>query len=654
MFPKKICSIGILDINLNLILRKTQAENYKFNINKYNTVEDLEDLFYPKKNENENIYNINYIDYISLSSNNNLINTLLYINRAYKIKTFVEFIMLNQMEFSESTKFVRKLLQEIFDRNYFFIIENKILDIPSEIKFTIKILNNDDDDIISMKTFELFEINEVEQNLINIKEENDDEDSENILFFNKNKYIPILNIDKINYNFMQTNYFLLDLNTIKDLKLPNNKDFSNFILGIIKKYTKIKIILIIDDNINSIEKKDLKLNKKLIELSDIIFSFNDKLNNFYKIYNLTIKNNIKDNNKENMENDNVNIIGNQKMKKYDLITEDRDKCRKNIPRLTIIFEQFNNISIYKQQGIQMKIDFIEIFNIKATNNIKNIYITEYLYTNSNKFYHIFIAGFLSRIINEKSLRVCVGAGDLLMEKSLFLFMNNIDYINDIDQFNVLVPNIKKNIKKKKNETLIKEHEKMATKENKFILDCTNILKCQKKEYNPLFDENCASYLLKNNHLKHLQNKGFINKNGVILKDPDNIRKKENKNTNNNSLKNIVKNRILTENNLFLRNNSKKISLSRTSYNTINTNCDTSKENKNNTKFMSVFSPIFDNNKILISPKLKTICHLPKMPTNNYNLSHKLKSHNQNNYVYNLTKSNSMGGRNNNRGRCEDF
>ena len=194
---------------------------------------------------------------------------------------------------------------------------------------------------------------------------------------------------------------------------------------------------------------------------------------------------------------------------------------------------------------------------------------------------------------------------------------------------------------------MKEQEKIATKENKFILDCTNILKCQKKEYNPLFDENCASYLLKNNHIKHLQNIGFINKNGVILKDPDNIRKKENKNSNINSLKNIVKNRILTENNFFLRNNSKKISLSRTSYNTINTNCDTSKENKNTPKFMSVFSPIFDNNKILISPKLKTLCHLPKMPKNNYNLSNQLKSHNHNNNVFNLRKSNSMGGRNNN-------
>ena len=85
---------------------------------------------------------INYFDYISLSSNNNLINTLLFINRAYKTKTFIEFIMLNQIEFSERTKFVRKMIQKIFDKNYFFIIENKILDIPSKIKFIIKILND--------------------------------------------------------------------------------------------------------------------------------------------------------------------------------------------------------------------------------------------------------------------------------------------------------------------------------------------------------------------------------------------------------------------------------------------------------------------------------------------------------------------------------
>ena len=60
----------------------------------------------------------------------------------------------------------------------------------------------------------------------------------------------------------------------------------------------------------------------------------------------------------------------------------------------------------------MKIDNFEIYPL-FTSNIKNIKKLEYLHSNYNKFAHIFIAGFLSRIIHEKSLRVCVCAGDLL-------------------------------------------------------------------------------------------------------------------------------------------------------------------------------------------------------------------------------------------------
>ena len=30
MFPKKLCALGILDININLVLRKGQAEKYDF------------------------------------------------------------------------------------------------------------------------------------------------------------------------------------------------------------------------------------------------------------------------------------------------------------------------------------------------------------------------------------------------------------------------------------------------------------------------------------------------------------------------------------------------------------------------------------------------------------------------------------------------
>ena len=135
----------------------------------------------------------------------------------------------------------------------------------------------------------------------------------------------------------------------------------------------------------------------------------------------------------------------------------------------------------------MKIDYIETFPL-TTINTRNINKIEYLHSNVGKFYHIFIAGFLSRLIHEKSLKVYVGAGDLLMKKSLFLFMNNIDYIIDIDQFNVLVPSIKKNKKRKINKKIIKKYEELASKENKFILDCTNMEKSKKKEYNSLLDK----------------------------------------------------------------------------------------------------------------------------------------------------------------------
>ena len=655
MSTKKVCSLGILDINLNLVLRRAQAEKFSFDINAYNTVEDLENLFFPERTldkystKNENVKNlkINYFDYISLSSDNNLINTLLYINRAYKKKTFIEFIMLNQIEFSESTKFVKKLIQEIFDRNYLVIIENKILDVPSKIKFIIKILNNIDDQIISMKSFELFEINdlEVQQNLV--KSENADmksvknnvENNNNLFIEYNNNYIPILNMDKIIYNFDKTDYFLLDMNTIKDFKLLKNKDFSIFLFEIIKKYPLIKIVLIVDENINNIDKENLKLNKQLIELSDIIFSFQDKINYFFKVYNSSIKLESKEMKYYlNNLNEYSNVLGNQRPREFDLIIEDRDKCRKNIPRTTIIFEEFNNVTIYKQLGIHMKLDYVETYHI-TTSNTKNVNKLQYLYSNNNLFYHIFIAGFLSRMIYNKSFRVCVGAGDLLIKKNIRLFMKNIDYISDIDKYNVLVPSVKKSKKMRQNEKIIKEHEDLLSKENKFILDCTNLLKSQKKDYNPLYDENCASYLLKDQNIKHLKDVGFINKNGIILKDPDIIQTTYN---NKNLIKNMIKTRLLTDRNIFIRNN--KNVFRQTIYNTINTlNYDSSEENQ---KFKSIFNHTIGNSfhrkNDSLSPKSKAFYHLPKMSKTSYNFSTKdtkklIGLNKPNNMILNINK-----------------
>ena len=629
MIPKKLCALGILDININLVLRKALAERIDFDIGKYNTVEDLESLFFKKNdkkdnNEKEN-EKINYYNYISLSSDNNLINTLLFINRAYKTKTFIEFIMLNQMEFSESTKFVRKFLQEIFDKNYFFIVENKILDIPSKIKFNIKILNNDDDQIISKKSFELFEINEMEvedqiiaanNKIEEFNNENNDKNSEKIYFYeNKIKYLSKLKLDKINYNFEQTNYFLFDLSITNDFKLSKYNVFSSFLLDIIKKNRDIKIILIIDENINAVERENLKLNKKIIELSDIIFSFQENLNNFFEVYNSTMKNKSKKIKNCGFVyfNENLGIIGNQKQRKYDLIINDQDKIRKNIPRTTIIFKDFNEVIVCKQTGIQMKLDNFEIFQLEVS-YIKNKNTKEYLLTNSELFYHIFIGGFLSRWINGKSLRVCVSAGDLIVKNNIYLFMNKIDYINDIDQYNVLVPSIKKSIKKKIIGKLMKKYKELLSKENKFILDCTNVIKSKKKDYNPLYDENCASYLFQIQNMKHLKDVGFINKNGVILKDPDSIRQKFNSKS---LIRDLIKRSILKENNFFLRNHRSPYTQTiNSTINNINSiNSDSSVTSKNNKKkFKPIFKSLFDKSafKNIEYPDIKTMSSLPKM------------------------------------------
>lgn len=627
MVPKKLCSIGILDININLVLRKKQTEKYNFDIDNYNSVEDLEDLFFPKEDDdNNNKINleknetehekINYFNYLSLSSDNNLINTLLFINRAYKTKTFLEFIILNKMEFSQSTNFVRKILQNVLDKNYFFLIENKIMDIPSKIKFIIKILDDNSDEIISKKSFELFEINEIDSKQLMIKMDRLNNDKSDI------KYNNILNLENINYNFENTNYFLLDLGSIKELKLPDNKNISYFLYELIKKCPNIKIVLIVDDNLNSIEQSDLLLNKQIIDLSDIIFGFQAHLNNFFKLYNSTIQNDANESkyiskynsyynsnyNSYNIFNENDKVIANKKARKNDLIIDDKNKCRKTIPRVTVIYEEFKYVTIYVQKDIQMNIDYKETF-ITALNNI-NENKSEYLHNNSNLFLHISVGGFLSRMIYNKSLRVCFCAGNLLIKKTIPYFMKNVDQIRNINQFNILVPSIKKNNRIKSLEKLRKKCENLISKENKFILDCTNVIKCQKKEYNSLLDKNCVNYLLKQQNIRHFKEVGFINKNGMILKDPDTTRKKQN------FFFKIQKPLMLTETNFYKYKFLKHNQSNQTNYNTINS---FNYNNKLTKKNIPVFKPLFDslpsnriNNINNFNNKKGTAISLPKM------------------------------------------
>ena len=491
----KLCAIGNLDIEINLVLRLSEAECFKFDINDINSPIDLKNIFYPEEEENnEAKNNINYFNYVTLSSKNDFINTLLFINRAFKNKTFVELILLNQMSFSEETSFLKDLIKQICSKNYFFIIENKVYDIPSKIKFNIKILEDDNDNILSNKSFELFEKNAE-------KEENEIDDS-NLNLFNR-----------ISYNFGNTQFFLTNFLSIIKYKEKDYKEISTFYKYLINSSPSMKIITIYNgNNLFSSNEVFISIYKEIIEYSDYIFTDKKNLNEFYKIYNEIYETNI------NYTNINE-----------DLILKDSDKKRKGIERTTILMENLDSFHVYIQKGFKMELISDEYFDGKIIWKSKNIErenkIKDIINSRLDLFKGIFIGGFLSRLINGKTIKTCITAGCFSVKNMIEIVNKNIDYVTDIDLYNVVVP-IKKKTKIEKIQKIIQMNNiKNEKREKGFILDCINENSSRKKEYNPLKDMYCQSFLYNPNNIKHLMKLGFVNRKLKVLKDPDSIPKK---------------------------------------------------------------------------------------------------------------------------------
>jgi hypothetical protein len=402
--------------------------------------------------------------------------------------------MPNQLEYDYSKKFIKKLIEDVLAKNYFFIIENKITNSDSKITFIIKIIGDDNNEVISYKNFELFEKNEMDFEL----EDNNDEKAENIF------------LNKINYNFKKTDYFIIDLKEIKKLLIDYNSIY-NFLFKIVNNYSSITIILIIDDNINEQNKDELFIIKQLIELCDIIFSFKNNMNCFLKSFYSLKKRDIWE-----IEPSKIYFLPKNKesLNELDLITKDFDKYRQNVPRISVIFDEFNLIYIYKQQFSVKSLSYEKIFpllmnEINFTDNIK-----EFIYSNSNKLYHIFIGGFLSRYIYNKPFDICLKAGKLLMKKTINIFISQKDYFTNQEKYNVEV-----NLKKI---NLMQRVKKIISKEKNFILDCTNEAKSQKKEYNVLKDNNCLGFLTKKYYSKPKKKiPSLMDKINTLLRKPKN-------------------------------------------------------------------------------------------------------------------------------------
>ena len=509
MNSKKLCSLGILDININLFLYESQMMDIDLKLDSYNSIDDLPNLFeklnstlISQKNKNMNekeeeksFHYFNYENIIKLDSDNCLINSLLYINKAYKNKTFIEFIIPDKIEFNDKNIFLKNFLDEILTKNYLFIVENdKIKNNFSKVNFVIKIVDDIYDKIKLTKKFEIIGNSGISSEK-SVYSSEDNEDFEKLF------------LNQFNYNFNRIDYFLIDLKQIRKI-LMKEENIHTFLLKIIKAFPKLKIILIIDENIikENSSKEEIFYIKKYLELCDIIFSFKNNINNFLRFYYSSIKREITDKNPSKiffwLNNNNFNLNN------IDLIIKDYNKFRKNIPRISIILDEFNLVHIYEQDIINKNISFNKFYRLSITQDEVTEEKNNYMISNADKLYHIFIGGFLSRFLYNKLYDICFEAGNLLLKKALkILSKNEMDIEHDL--FNVKVKNNGyKIIEKMKND---------IKKENNFVLDCTNKEKSKQKEYNILTDNNCLGFLTSKYFFKNNREPTLMDKVDKILK-----------------------------------------------------------------------------------------------------------------------------------------
>ncbi len=509
MNTKRLCSLGILDININLYLYESHALEMNLKLDAYNSVDDLQEIFQllnsnlnsrknislDNKEEQKTINYFNYEKYITLDSDNCLINTLLYINKAYKNKTFIEFIIPEKLEFNEKNKYLKNLVDEILSKNYLFVVEtDKRKNNFSKINFIIKIIDDLYDKIKITKKFEIISNNNTTSDELNynLKEMED---------FGK------IFIKQFNYNFNKIDFFIIDLKEIRKILIKAD-DIYNFLFKIINNFPKLKIILIIDENIitQNSEKEEIISIKKYIDLCDIIFSFKKNLNSFLRFYYTTNKRDITEKNPSKIffllkrTKNNPNEI--------DLITKDFNKYRTNLTRILIIFNEFDSIQIYEQDMKNKNLPYNNVFRSFLTSEEMTEEKNNYLMTKANNLYHIFISGFLSRLVYNKPFDICFEAGNLLMKKTLnILSKNELD--TKREKFNIKV--------KSNGYRFLQKIKSDLDKEKKFVLDCTNKEKSRQKEYNILTDSNCLGFLTRKYKFKTSEHPTLIDKVKILLK-----------------------------------------------------------------------------------------------------------------------------------------
>jgi hypothetical protein len=481
----KIVSMGPFDLDLTLALTEEQMIRFEVpDISRINTLADCKEFLIKAKNETKGEHR-SLLDYIRVSSTNSSITTLLTVNKAFKKKTFIEYLVLSECLYNEEELFMKDIVKYVTEQNYLFVIENNLYEIPTNITFTIK--NAETKDTNFIKTFNLdLQIKKVEQNQ------------------SSNLY------ENLNYDFEYCNFFFFDLNHIFKF-IPYGIGMENLCEYIQNLTEKNKFISLainypnIVANLASLDVTQIAAIQDILSYTDVfIFEKSEALALFNILNSVTSKSSSDDHEK--------------KSSLEMLFIKDIVKKRKNFPKIGIFFDEMKSITIIEQQVKSNLILFHSDFDLNLIpQKISNVVYQDYkklLVVNHDELKFTILGGFFSRLFYKKSFNTCFTAGSESAKRILELQRFQMDYPSDNNFYLIRIK--KTNAKKKEG----MEEDFTKKKEQHFVLDCINIVNSKMKSYNPLYDSNLQSYFSSLSIRHHLKKLGFINKNGQILEDPE--------------------------------------------------------------------------------------------------------------------------------------
>ena len=512
--PPRVLALG--NFNVLYSLELTNEEIKKFGYEHLKDINSIEDLSF--------LLTFKYLwNKIKLSTDNNLINILLFVNSicSESNKAFYEFISLENPIFTEEEQKYEEMFETVNKLNIFFLNKNSVYKEKSR-KITLILKNKEDtkEFIFGNGTYEKGESYKEEEsspeknssdNTNKQKEENKEEKKEENNEEKKEENEKLFN--NITLSFKVYDYFICFIEETIDINPL--QDFIDFITEIKLSYNANIIIKYKDVTSKFPDSNSMmKLNRIYLLTDTFLLESQSTLSNFSHHYSL---------------------LGTKKKSKGGIMEEKdiKDYFIHTIACSGELSMNYSKIAFIVNDNIS-KINIIEVpMGIKATYltydykpfpkiNHTNVDLVEKFKNTLKENIDFLKLGFFSSILSKlffvksknkgiKILYTCYIISNEILKRNLELKVNKAEIPLNSKYYNV-------KINKSEIEEYVKKLE-LEKKEGKFILDCTNIEKSKMNFYVPLLDENLKGFFQNQVIKKDLINKGFINKKGHINYDP---------------------------------------------------------------------------------------------------------------------------------------